>query len=81
MKDVKLDWFSHAGAVRLKTGGPLMTVVDYDPHFPFENGSRGGFFCTWVDCDGLFLHEDVFSPESIAIVPHAGKQPGWEQGE
>lgn len=69
MANANLDWFGLAGAVRLKTGGPVMTVVDFDPDYPFEDGSRGGFFCTWVDRDGLFLHEDVFSPISIEVIP------------
>jgi len=78
LKKINLDWFSRAGAVRLKVGGPLMTVVDFDENYPLEDGSRGGFFCTWVD--GMFLHEDVFSPLALELVTDGQNHLGWEYG-
>lgn len=57
------EMFKPGDQVRLKTGGPLMTVV---------RGTSGGLQCSWFD--GGDLHRDVFQLEEL-VRDHRGRPP------
>lgn len=54
-------WFNIGDVVRLKSGGPRMTIQDIGD--PSASGPKRGVTCTWfVDSD---LRTGTFQPEAL----------------
>lgn len=55
--------FREGAVVRLKCGGPAVTIVGTVEAYPFKDGPGPGVFCVWED--GRRRYEQVYPPCAI----------------
>lgn len=63
-KEEKIQ-FEIGDVVRLKSGGPEMTVEDIDRKL---YGDKDGAWCTWFNAEGKKV-KDWFDPATLDVVP------------
>lgn len=60
--------FNDGDRVRLRSGGPTMTVEGFDAFGEFEQGSPKKYLCRWFDGKGQ-LAQDTFKESSLEAAP------------